>query len=266
MMSGCRDSACGRAKRQRHVGFTLIELSVVLVVIALLLGGLLVALSTQIEVGRQRETEQRLVEVKEAVLGFAAAEDRLPCPARHDTGGKEWSCSGAGPFYGFVPATTLGLVGPRNNQGLLLDGWRSPIRYAVSGGDFVTVGGIRSKFTAGTKPTPDLQVCNRYSSQVPPTSCDSGTEVAVNVPVVFFSLGKDGEDFLSDVNRARDELENAGEFDPPGQSLLGMYIVPGDAVFVMKGLNQNPTDYFDDLVSWISANVLYARLAAANRL
>jgi hypothetical protein len=90
--------------------------------------------------------------------------------------------------------------------------------------------------------------------------------VAVNVPVVFFSLGKDGEDFLSDVSSARDELENAGEFDPPGQSLLGMYIVPGDAVFVMKGLNQNPTDYFDDLVSWISANVLYARLAAANRL
>ncbi len=62
-------------------GFSLIELAIVLVVVALLIGGLLVPLSMQIEQQRIRDTQKTLEEIKEALVGFAIANGRLPRPA-----------------------------------------------------------------------------------------------------------------------------------------------------------------------------------------
>ena len=62
-------------------GFTLIELSVVVLVITLLLGSLLIPLATQVEQRNMSETQKRLQEIKEALIGFAIANGRFPCPA-----------------------------------------------------------------------------------------------------------------------------------------------------------------------------------------
>ena len=37
--------------------------------------------------------------------------------------------------HGFVPATTLGIAGPRNDDNLLLDAWSNPLRYSVTASD-----------------------------------------------------------------------------------------------------------------------------------
>ncbi len=62
-------------------GFSLIELAIVLVVVALLLGGLLVPLTMQIEQQKIRETQKSMEEIKDALVGFALANGRFPCPA-----------------------------------------------------------------------------------------------------------------------------------------------------------------------------------------
>ena len=49
-------------------GFSLIEMAFVLVIVTLLLGGLLVPFSTQVEQKRIAETQKAMEEIKEALL------------------------------------------------------------------------------------------------------------------------------------------------------------------------------------------------------
>ena len=70
-------------------GFTLAEMAIVLFIVVLLLGGLLVPLSAQIESHNIQATRDTLSEINEALLGFAAAQGRLPCPAQDGATGVE---------------------------------------------------------------------------------------------------------------------------------------------------------------------------------
>ncbi|MDQ5916609.1 MAG: hypothetical protein QG584_2503, partial [Pseudomonadota bacterium] len=93
-------------------GFTLVELTIVLVIIALLAGGMLVSLSAQQESAARSTTERRITEVIEALSGYAAANGRLPCPAAPASTGVESPLGGgdcANDWDGFVPARTLSL-------------------------------------------------------------------------------------------------------------------------------------------------------------
>ncbi|MGZ5650988.1 MAG: type II secretion system protein, partial [Usitatibacter sp.] len=80
--------------------FTLIEVMVVLVILAVMLGGLAIPLAAQLQLRRQEETRRLLDEAKDALLGFAAANARLPCPATDSGGGLESFAAGGGPADG----------------------------------------------------------------------------------------------------------------------------------------------------------------------
>src|SRR6267378_4530822 len=64
-----------------HKGFSLVELAVALAVIALLLAGALIPLSTQIDVRNSADTQRSMESIREAIIGFAQTNGRLPCPA-----------------------------------------------------------------------------------------------------------------------------------------------------------------------------------------
>src|SRR5258708_36526884 len=69
----------------RTEGFSLVELAVALAIIALLLAGALIPLSTQIDVRNTADTQRNMEPIKEAIFGFAQANGRLPCPAHGAT-------------------------------------------------------------------------------------------------------------------------------------------------------------------------------------
>ncbi len=62
-------------------GFTLIEISIVLVVIGLLLSGGLVALAPILENAKRTQTENTLTKIEDALLLYAIQNSCLPCPA-----------------------------------------------------------------------------------------------------------------------------------------------------------------------------------------
>lgn len=64
-------------------GFTLLEMAIVLVIVGLLLSTLLLPLSKQREMSDYYETKKSLDEIKEALIGYAVINGRLPCPATH---------------------------------------------------------------------------------------------------------------------------------------------------------------------------------------
>lgn len=62
-------------------GFTLAELAIALVIIGLLLASAFIPLTTQIELRAINDTRRIQENVKDAIIGFAQANGRLPCPA-----------------------------------------------------------------------------------------------------------------------------------------------------------------------------------------
>ena len=252
---------------KQQSGFTLVELAIVILIMGLILGGLALPLSTQLENGRIQETRELLESAESAVFGFALVNGHLPCPATPGSNGLA-STAGGGctTQHGFVPATTLGLNGPRNDDNLLLDAWANPVRYSVSAAD--VDGDSDWDFTAPgemqdvTMPllTPDLVVCSSAGGSSPTSCANPATTLTSSAPLVVFSMGKDWASF-----GGPDQQENVGATLGGGPS-GATYPVPADAVSVSRGPSDQPGVEYDDLVRWSSPAGLYHRLVSAGQL
>ncbi len=260
-------------------GFSLIEMAVVLMIVGLLLAGLLPTISSQIEQQRTHETRKQLDEIQQALIGFAIANGRLPCPASVSpvSNGQESFCTNAtgactatntttmyqshgncsNLFNGFVPAAALGIM-PVDAQGYMLDGWNNRIRYAVYDYD---PGGVPNTFTRadGMKSAtmskiadPNTELLYICVSATGITVSNCGTAAANKltdkVPVVIYSTGKNG-------GYGGTGLDEAANLN-------------GNRVFVSHTPTPSTTTNgeFDDLVIWLSPNILFNRMVAAGKL
>jgi prepilin-type N-terminal cleavage/methylation domain-containing protein len=238
-----------------QTGFSLIELALVLVIVTLALGGALVPLNAQIEQRRLSETAQILNEVNDALLGFAIRNGRLPCPATSASNGVEdpvggGSCTNS--YYGYVPAVSLGL-GHLDVNGFLLDAWGNRVRYAVtSTGNwaFTSAGGMKGAGLGALTST--LAVC---ASAAGTTSTGCGTATPLTSadpnapPAVIFSLGKNGAAAPAANTDEAANQDNNAVFISHTPSPAG---APGGA--------------FDDVVIWLSPNILYGQMVNAGQL
>jgi prepilin-type N-terminal cleavage/methylation domain-containing protein len=243
--------------------FTLIEMAIVLLIVGLLLGGLLPTLASRVEQQRLGEVRKQLDEIEQALLGYAITNGRLPCPASSSSKGIENFSNGASAvsgacsnFYdGYAPAATLGLV---SADGYAIDPWGNRIHYAVTSWNntFTKLNGMS---TVGmSKLMQDnpvlLQVCSG-SIGMSPTKCAADTllTAAPGVPLVIYSTGKNGSYGGTGADEAANPNINSNNNDP---------------VFVTHTPTANtaPNGEFDDIVIWLSPNILYYRMVAAGRL
>jgi prepilin-type N-terminal cleavage/methylation domain-containing protein len=276
---------CSAKRRQR--GFTLAELAVVLLIVGLLLGSFIGTYSTQVELSRISDTRRTLETARDALLGFAAANGRLPCPAvgayppKPTDSGVESPANGGvctAPYTGYLPAATLGLS-PADAQGFLLDAWGNRILYAVSSAnisEFTTEGQIRSKLLdlLSSTPGPDLQVCNTAAgitgAGTPTAACPPAvapaptTALTTTAAAVIFSAGKN----RTPGGYPPTGTDEAANLPPPPNPGLNTPN-PVDRVFVSHvwtpGAEANlpgtsASNYFDDIVIWVSPAVLYNRI------
>jgi len=240
-------------------GFTLIELAIVMFIVALLLGGLMLPLSGQQDVRAYGETQKVLADARDALLGFAMANDRLPCPASSASNGLESPVGGGActnPYDGFFPAATLGLT-PVDSSGYLLDGWGGEtthrVRYALSTANsnaFSTTSGMKT--TGITVLAPDLKICNTGVGMSNPgtatAACAANASLATDAVVVVYSLGK---------NAGTGGSGTEENHNPNPQSTQ-----TADPAYV----NAQQSSSFDDQVIWLSRSTLFNRLVAAGRL
>ncbi|HET9577070.1 MAG TPA: type II secretion system protein [Usitatibacter sp.] len=253
--------------RRAPRGFTLIELAVAMLVIALLVSGLALPLAAQVHLRRQEETRRLLEEARDALMGFAAAHGRLPCPATEASGGQEaFSSTGnaangdCAAFYaGYLPGATLGLA-PLDEAGFVRDPWltpRSRVRYAVFGGGAV-INGVANPLTranglqAATLPAIGnashfLFICSG-GSQATASGCGPATsQLTRRAAFVVFSLGPNG---TAEPPAGSDEARN----------------LDGDAVFVHREPSTAAGREFDDQLLWVPIHLVVNRLMAAGRL
>ena len=211
--------------KRHHLGFTLTELAVVMIILALLVGGLVFPLTAQREVQQLRQAEASLAEIREALLGFAAIHGHLPCPDT-DTdpttagyGVAETTCGTPATQEGFLPFKSLGL--------LETDPWEERWRYRVDRNFANSAAPITLATGFGSD---SLMVENRDGEALATT---------LERPVaIFYSLGPDR---LANGGNASFETSNGRyEASPPGGN-------------------------FDDLLHWLARPLLISRLIASGR-
>lgn len=217
-------------------GFSLIEMAIVLFIVALLLGGLLPTVSSQIEQQRRSETQKQLAEIQQALQGFAIINGRLPCPttitnpATAGYGEEAASCAANPAAEGYLPWKTLGVAeidawgSKRSSNG---DPWTGYWRYRV---DRI----YASAFTLTTGFSADaLTVRDNVGANLTTT-----TERPI---AIIFSTGK---------NLSADGQNANSSFEPTS----GIY------------QSDVPSPTFDDLLIWISRPQLFNRMVTAGKL
>lgn len=236
----------------RETGFTLVEMSVVLVVVALLLGSLLVPLATQVEQRQGAETEQMLEDAREALIGYAMVKGRLPRPAVSSTNGAEKAdCAGSAvACTGFLPWAELGL--PR------FDGYGKQLRYSVNPA-YAANAGIT--FTVASSGGSIKTVKTRDSA-------GNVVNLVSGVPAVILSHGANNFGFTESGNEmGNSSATNADE--AANDAKLKCTVAADCDNFMHRMRSTNPAvtgGEFDDLVAWVPNTVLINRLVAAGRL
>ena len=246
------------APRRIRAGFTIFEIVIVLAIMGVLISGLAIPISTQVQLRRYEDTRKLLADAKDALLGFASANGRLPCPASAASNGLESFAGGGNAtngncsnFYnGFLPGAALGLS-PLDASGYVPDAWGNRVRYAVmdsSGGHSLTAtNGVQIASMATMSTRTFLYIC-ASGTGVTATDCGSAANQMTNAaPFVVLSLGPNGAVAAS----STDETKNTD----------------GNVVFVMhEPAPASGGNEFDDIVTWASLNTLFSRLIAGGKL
>lgn len=238
---------------KRKAGFTLIEITVVLLVISLILGAAISLLGVGLFNLTYKDTQSRMRIIQQALLDYRIAYDKLPCPANYGTyattdanfgiAADGTTCTGspsadfgdANSTFGMLPVRTLGLP-----DDMAFDGWGRRLRYAV-GTAYTLDNAFTTKVITAT--TGGLTVKNA-----------DNTDLTTNAVYVVVSYGENGHGARGG---ATGTLINANSSN--GEELLnckcntsGAYDSGVNGItFVQNEVKPNPddiTDKFDDIV------------------
>lgn len=219
----------------KMAGFSLVEIAIVLVIVGLLIGGLLVPLSAQIEKKDRDETRRTLNEIREAIEGFAMANNRLPCPDT-DGDGQENRGATCTQAEGDVPWQDLG-VGRQ-------DSWLQPLTYRVT-----TSFADNTDGTGCTTPTPGVSFSLCSNGDITVLDARGGNIIAQNSPAIIVSHGKNWA------------ATNTGAIDPDEFENEN-----NDQSFVSKAFSNASGSAFDDLVVWLSPYIIKSKMVKAGKL
>ena len=224
------------SKPPRHkTGFTLVELAIVLVIVALLASGLLVGIAAQRNAAETIDAQRQLESIRETLTGFALTHGRLPCPALPNLASSDANAGveNCAQPHGVLPWVTLGV--PE------VDPWGRRFTYYAHGSFTAAVpGGALASFTLDTVGNANVKA-----------SSGSSGNVASDLPAVVVSHGSRG----------------AGAWQPNGSQLPGAAgdeaeNADADLTFISRTQDGN----FDVLVTWIVPSILKSKMVAAGRL
>jgi len=250
-------------------GFSLVEMVVVLAILGFLLGAVVMPVATQHEIRKFHETERMLREIKQALIGFAIVNGRLPCPDV-DTDPSELPVAAVdgledcdavqrGIDEGYLPWSSLTLRPT--------DTWGHLFYYRVTP-EFTyraVAGAPPGEQQLDLEDVGDLKVRTRGDNPASGQGSEGKEPIllASTAPAVVISYGANGSgarnidgDVLARPGIGTDEADNV-----PG----------GDRAFMTRlhtrgGENCNDTDEskafceYDDLMIWLSRPVLIGEL------
>jgi len=243
--------------RARASGFTLVEIAIAVFIITLLLGSILVPLTTQVEQRQVSETQKMLEDIKEALAGHAVAKGYLPCPDRTSGGagtandtandGVEDFNTGTGICYttsqsGNLPWVTLGLG--------TSDPWGRRFRYRVHGSYAQRSPAAIFNLTTAT----NLGVTTSGGALLTAANPDGAV-------AVILSHGKNGFGGMN--AQTNTQLPGSTSLDEQDN-----YAAGGGSTYTSRTITPagSTAGEFDDVVTWLGKYPLFNRMVAAGKL
>ncbi len=230
-------------------GFTLVEIAIALLIIALLLGIVLVPLQSQLSQRQIAETQNALGYINEALVGFALANGYLPCPDKTTSAGAGTANDGQEDSNGGtcvvnegnVPWVTLGTPST--------DTWSNFFHYRVT-----------PAFAQRSPQNPfTLSSTGSLTVACPAPVCSPAYNHTTSAPAVILSYGPNGYGAIS---------SRTGAANPAPASADEIENTNGNPVFVSRITTAvgSGGGEFDDIVAWLSTPVLFNRMVAAGQL
>lgn len=274
-------------------GFTLVEIAIVMLIVAILLGYSVAMFPVQQDLKKYRKLDRDMDDIVGHLVGFAQVNGRLPCPdtigdinglGAGTIDGQEDSddvinnvdtLGGAAPvdliidsckgFSGFLPAGTLGLTGDIDSLGRLLDPWGQPYRYHVAtvNADFDTNADTFAGFDLVSpngigeeglsNVTPNISICTDSNNVTATDVVCDGSGVSIVTNAAAVVISS-GKDIGQLASNIQDE--NRDDFDDG----------TNDLVYTFSTRSDVSTAEYDDGVRWISPNLLYSKMIEAGQL
>ncbi|VAW57851.1 hypothetical protein MNBD_GAMMA11-2774 [hydrothermal vent metagenome] len=221
-------------------GFTLIEVSLVLLIVAFTLGSLLLPLGSKLEEKSINETKVQLAETRQAIINFTLSNSRLPCPDINSDGIEDLNATNCSSSIGSIAYVTI-------NSPHKIDPWGQAFIYRVTDDFADIVDGTNCSTNA--KQNTSIDFCSASDGDINVLDYDlnsaSTVPAANGVVAVLLSTGRatGAASFAEDEN------------------------TDNDAVFFKTGYGSvNSTLPFNDIVVWISATEVVGELIKAQIL
>lgn len=273
---------------KRQAGFSLVEMAVVLVIVGLMLTGLLVPLSAQMDIRNYNETRQKIAIIKEALLGFAVSNRRLPCPDTDGDGQENLPSPVVFNDIPVAPQSTQTFTCP-NLEGLLpfqtlgierMDSWSNLFLYrvapALSNRTVVwsannATGSVISDtyFTLSSNGNITVRTRGDDPSTVGITESKFISNLVTNAAAVIISHGKNGYGATSYTGTPMaavpasnvDETTNATAGTTKISRLIASRASPCSDTAEGSSYCE-----FDDAVDWLPTHLIFNRMVAAGQL
>jgi len=241
-------------KFKLNLGFSLVEMAVVLVILGLVLSSLLLPFTAQIDLSKYAENRKAMNDIKEAIVGFGISNGYLPCPAISAVNGAEdrnvatGGCNG-GKRNGFVPWATLGL--PK------LDTWGHIYEYSV------TPAYANSLTKIGLTTTTDITIKTRINGGGLINLSNANA-----VPMVVFTHGKNGILGYADDGTQVTNTSTTNVDEAANAATISNAAAASSTLISRDVLNQTTTagGEYDDVIVWLSPNQYINRLVMAGQL
>ena len=254
--------------RIKSKGFTLIEISVVLVIIGLMLGAILGVGNAQIQQARISTTKQKQEAIKLALINFITRNNRLPCPAIDNLApgvvgyGVEavtpGTCTGTtlngNVVTGIVPWSSLALSDENATDGYY-NRYTYQVALAATNTNLQTISGLKGAISihSGTPAALKPPVAGNQTNDCTPAG---GNYNPCSAVAIIVSHGANGagaysrEGIQKPAPTGADELENTNN----------------DSKFVIKDYSENAANPFDDIILPLSTSDLLTPLTAHGSL
>lgn len=218
---------------RRDAGFTLLEVAIALFIAAILISGLLAVAQPVTAARNSRSMDRALSDIRDALMGYAIVNGRLPCP---DTTGDGIGDAGSCGLIGDLPWAELGTG--------YQDDWGNHFRYRVESA-------YTSSSTLSLDTPATIQVCKDTACPAASELTDGTIYAPELVPTnravaVVISFGSNGNSPMSP-----DEVTNQG--------------AAAKFVYRPQKLSWDAT-HFDDYVIWIGRAQLMKQMVAAGKL
>jgi prepilin-type N-terminal cleavage/methylation domain-containing protein len=252
-------------------GFTLVELTIVMLIVSILLAGILMPLSLQMELRRYADTKKTMDQINEALIGFVLINGRLPCPADRavadgtaGAGTELLSGNACSSITGVIPWVTLNV--PETDE------WGGRFTYRVTSAFADAIVAATYGCAPSVSPTQSsFALCDNGDMKIRSRATNGTPYDVTNValPAVYISHGKNGYGaYGSNGIQIPRAPSNTDEY--ANSSSTAVIFFSREKADAVSGCNDTantpPLCEFDDLVAFIPLTTLMNRMVVSGKL